>query len=102
MTKSTQAQIEAADKLAVQIVTLVVDATDNDGTMGAYEGIETAREVRGLIVAALTAAAGMEITEQQIDAAIAAYHQKREGDTEDDRMKAALTAAAAAIRALED
>lgn len=46
---------EAADKLAVQIVTLVVGKLSN-GKLYAYDGIEAAREIRSLIVDQVTAA----------------------------------------------
>lgn len=45
----TQAQIDKADKLAVQIVTLVCKRICN-GKLYVYDGIEAAREIRQLIL----------------------------------------------------
>lgn len=41
---------KVADRLAVQIVTLVADRISKDGKLYAYDGIEAAREVRRLIL----------------------------------------------------
>lgn len=51
MITPTQAQIEAADRLAVKIVSLVSDAVDREGELGAYEGIECARKIKEMILA---------------------------------------------------
>jgi hypothetical protein len=45
-----QKHIDAADRLAVKIVTLVADKISEDGKLYAYDGIEAAREIRALIV----------------------------------------------------
>lgn len=41
-----------ADRMAVKIVSLVVEKVENDGTLPAYDGIEVARAIRELIVEA--------------------------------------------------
>ncbi len=46
MTKREQ----AADKLAVKIVTIVSDRISKDGKLYAYDGIEAAREIKALIL----------------------------------------------------
>lgn len=50
MTEPTQAQIEAADKLAVKIVTLVSERVSKNGKLYAYDGIEAAREIKRMIL----------------------------------------------------
>jgi hypothetical protein len=54
MTEPTQEQIDAAERLAVKIVSLVVDKVDREGELGAYDGIEAAREIRELILSFAT------------------------------------------------
>lgn len=43
---------EVFDQLAVKAVSAVTDRVDNAGELGAYEGIEAAREIREMILAA--------------------------------------------------
>ena len=47
---SKQARIDAADRLAVKIVSLVAERISKDGKLYAYDGIEAAREIRALIL----------------------------------------------------
>jgi len=44
--------LKRLDRLSVKIVSLVANKVDRDGVLEAYEGIEAAREVRALMVAA--------------------------------------------------
>lgn len=52
--KPTQNQINIADRLAVKIVTLVVNRLSPQGKLYAYEGVEAAREIRRLILKEMT------------------------------------------------
>ena len=94
MTAPTQAQIETAEKLAVKIVTLVANRVDREGELGAYDGIEAAREVRDLIIT--TAQVGEPNRLQAVEAAY--VHASDEIERLNDKVSATIERCAQVVK----